>query len=60
MLSLATVAVIATAGAGAFASGGFDSDCPERRAGGVEATVSDWPGEGSFFDIAPRSPLLMP
>jgi hypothetical protein len=57
---MAVGAVIATGAASALASGGFGADCSERRTAGLEAAVSDWPSDGSFFNLAPRSPILMP
>ena len=57
-LAIAAVAAIGPAGASELGSGG--GDCPDSRASAIEASVANWPGEGSFFDLAPRSPILMP
>lgn len=57
-LAVAAVAVIGPAGANELGSAG--SDCPERGTPAIEASFVNWPGEGSFFDLAPRSPILMP
>ena len=59
-LAIAAVVAIGPAAASEFASTNSGGDCPQSRAAAVDASFTNWPGEGSFFDLAPRSPILVP
>jgi hypothetical protein len=59
LLAVVAIAAMGPAGASEMQKRA-SSDCPEQNGSMLGSAVADWPGDGSFFDLGRRSPLLMP
>ena len=57
---MVALAAMGPAGASELQKRASSADCPEEKGSVLGGAVADWPGDGSFFDLGRRSPLLMP
>ena len=60
LLAVVAIAAMGPAGASEMQRRVSSADCPEEKGSMLGSAVADWPGDGSFFDLGRRSPLLMP
>jgi hypothetical protein len=60
LLAVVAIAAMGPAGASELQKRASSADCPEEKGSMLGSAVADWPGDGSFFDLGRRSPLLMP
>ena len=60
LVAVVAIAAVGPAGARELQKRASSADCPDEHGSVLGSAVADWPGDGSFFDLGRRSPLLMP